>query len=193
LDEQQLSAQERSINFRVHALASSLFKGASQYYGAHYDVGLPEMRILSNLRREGQLAAHRVVELTAMDKGLVSRVLRNLSRRGLITSSAPRSDPRRRTSQLSRRGIDLVRRLQPEWRRREAIIQADLSNSEREVLAELLDRLFAASEALREDEARQLRPNSRTSARKPAASKADVRSVPRPRASQRPRQPLWPG
>jgi len=175
LDEQQ-SAKERSINFRIHALASSLFKGASQYYGVHFNVGLPEMRVLSNLSREGQLAAHRIVELTAMDKGLVSRVLRNLVRRGLITSSAPKSDPRRRTWQLSRRGVDLVKRLQPEWRRREAIIQADLSNSEREVLATLLDRLFVASENLREDETRQLRPASRAAVNKTAA-----KSLPRGR------------
>jgi DNA-binding MarR family transcriptional regulator len=149
--------EERSINFRVHALASSLFKGATQYYGANFKVSLPEMRILSSLGRDGELAAYRLVELTAMDKGLVSRVLRALVRRGLITSSAPKLDPRRRVWQLSRNGIELVKRLRPEWRRREAIIQADLSRSERAVLAKLLDRMFVASEKLRGEEALQLK------------------------------------
>ena len=92
-----------------------------------------------------------------MDKGLVSRVLRALVRRGLITSSAPKIDPRRRVWQLSRNGIELVKRLRPEWRRRESTIQAELSRSERAVLAKLLDRVFVASEKLRGEEALQLK------------------------------------
>lgn len=157
MDEQVPLQQERSINFRVHTLASSLFKGAMQYYVAHFGVGLPEMRILSNLSREGALAAHQIVALTAMDKALVSRVLTILDRRGYITASSSKTDPRRRIWALSRAGRDLVKRLQPEWRRREKIIQAGLSEPERAILADLLDRLCAASEKLRAEEAMALR------------------------------------
>ena len=85
MDAPQLSQQRKSINFRVHSLASSLFKGAMQYYGAHFGVGLPEMRVLSRLGSEGPLAAHQIVALTAMDKALVSRVLTALNRRGYAT------------------------------------------------------------------------------------------------------------
>jgi DNA-binding MarR family transcriptional regulator len=151
--EQRLSKRDKSINFRIHTLASSLSKGAMQYYGARFAVGLPEMRILSNLDSEGRLAAYQLVELTAMDKALVSRVLTTLSRRRYIISSAPKSDPRRRTWQLSRLGVDLVRELRPEWQRREAIIQAGLTNTDRKILAKLLDRMLAASEKLRTQEA----------------------------------------
>ena len=59
--------QSRSINFRLHTLASPLFKGATQYYGAHFGIGLPEMRVLSNLGSEGPLAAYQIVALTAME------------------------------------------------------------------------------------------------------------------------------
>jgi len=155
----------KSINFRLHTLASSLFKGATQYYGAHFGVGLPEMRVLSNLGSEGPLAAYQIVTLTAMDKALVSRVLTTLSRRGYLASSASKSDPRRRTWRLSKSGETLMDRLRPEWQRREAIIQAGLSRAEREVLGELLDRMLAASESLRAKEAEALaaaRPGRRT-------------------------------
>jgi DNA-binding MarR family transcriptional regulator len=124
-----------------------------QYYGTHFDIGLPEMRVLSNLGSEGPLAAHRIVELTAMDKALVSRVLTTLSHRAYITSSPSKSDPRRRTWRLSRAGQELVKRLQPEWKRRESIIQSGLSAAERVLLAELLDRMLIASEELRAEEA----------------------------------------
>lgn len=155
------SQQQKSINFRIHTLASSLFKGAMQYYGTHFGVGLPEMRVLSNLGSEGPLAAHRIVDLTAMDKALVSRVLTTLGRRGYITSSSPESDPRRRTWRLSRSGQELVKRLQPEWKRRESIIQGGLSKAERTMLADLLDRMLAASEELRAEEAAQAQATPR--------------------------------
>lgn len=143
----------KSINFRVYALASSLFKGATQYYTPRFGIGLPEMRIISNLDSEGPLAAYQIVALTVMDKGLVSRVLTALQRRRLVTSSAPKTDPRRRTWRLTASGQDLVDQLRPEWRRREAILQACLSLSERTMLLEFLERLFVASEKLRGKEA----------------------------------------
>jgi DNA-binding MarR family transcriptional regulator len=149
--------QPKSINFRVHSLASSLLKGAMQYYGAQFGVGLPEMRVLSSLGSEGPLAAHQIIALTAMDKALVSRVLTMLNRRGLATSSSPGSDPRRRTWALTCAGGDLLRRLRPEWKRREAIIQAGLSDAEQRLLADMLERMLAASERLRAAEAGQLR------------------------------------
>jgi len=157
VDEPRLSQEQKSINFRVHTLASSLFKGATQYYGAHFGVGLPEMRVLSNLGSEGPLAAHQIVALTAMDKALVSRVLTTLSRRRYVTSASPKTDPRRRTWELTRAGQDLVRQLRPEWKRREAIIQAGLSETERHLLADMLERMLVASERLRAEETARLR------------------------------------
>jgi DNA-binding MarR family transcriptional regulator len=148
--------RNRSINFRLHTLASSLFKGATQYYGAHFGIGLPEMRVLSNLGSEGPLAAYQIVTLTAMDKALVSRVLTTLRRRGYVGSSSPKTDPRRRTWRLSKAGQDLVEQLRPEWKRREAIIQGGLSKAEQTVFVDLLDRLLTASEKLRAEEAEQL-------------------------------------
>jgi DNA-binding MarR family transcriptional regulator len=171
LGEPRRSQQQKSINFRIHTLASSLFKGAMQYYGTHFGVGLPEMRVLSNLGSEGPLAAHRIVDLTAMDKALVSRVLTSLGRRGYITSSSPESDPRRRTWRLSRSGQDLVKRLQPEWKRRESIIQGGLSKAERAVLGDLLDRMLIASEELRAKEVVQAEAAPR---RKAASSRGKV-------------------
>jgi DNA-binding MarR family transcriptional regulator len=157
VEQPRVTQEQKSINFRVHTLASSLFKGATQYYGVRFGVGLPEMRVLSNLGSEGPLAAHQIVALTAMDKALVSRVLTTLGRRRYVTSSSPKTDPRRRTWDLTSTGRDLVRQLRPEWKRREAIIQAGLSESERSLLAEMLERMLVASEKLRAEETDALR------------------------------------
>jgi len=87
-----------------------------------------------------------------------------------VASSAPKSDPRRRTWQLTRSGQELVDRLRPEWRRREAIIQACLSEVERGVLLDLLERLFVASEVLRTEEGVALHVQQKNATR-PAAPK----------------------
>jgi DNA-binding MarR family transcriptional regulator len=161
-----------SINFHLHTLASSLFKGSTRYYGAKFGIGLPEMRILSNLGREGRLPAHQLVALTAMDKAIVSRVLAALGRRGHVSHSEAAGDLRRRTWQLTPSGQRLVDRLRPEWQRREAIIQADLAPQERELLVDMLIRMFKASERLREVESQQLAEPRRDS---PMASSASDR------------------
>jgi DNA-binding MarR family transcriptional regulator len=148
---------KHSVNYHVHALASSLFKGATQFYMARFGVGLPEMRLLSTLSSEGPLAGHQLVALTAMDKALVSRVLATLARRTYVKGSPPDADARRRVWSLTRSGEQLVKRLQPQWRQREAIIQADLSAAERKLLIDMMQRMFSASEALRAEEAQQLK------------------------------------
>jgi DNA-binding MarR family transcriptional regulator len=169
------SRERKSINFRVHALASSLFKGAQQYYGTRFGVGIPEMRILSNLDSEGPLTASHLVTLTAMDKGLLSRILVALLDRKLLQAVAPASDPRRRTWSLSRSGKRLVETLRPIWKRREAIIQAGLTRVEQDQLEQMLERLFLASEALREAEAQELR-KTRLHKTRPRAPRARAKS-----------------
>lgn len=148
---------KHSVNYHVHALASSLFKGATQFYMARFGVGMPEMRLLSTLSSEGPLAGYQLVALTAMDKALVSRVLATLARRTYVKGSPPDADARRRVWSLTRSGEQLVKRLQPQWRQREAIIQADLSAAERKLLVDMMQRMFSASEALRAEEAQQLK------------------------------------
>jgi DNA-binding MarR family transcriptional regulator len=161
-----------SINFHLHTLASSLFKGATRYYTARFGVGLPEMRILSHLGSKGALPAYSLVELTAMDKAIVSRILATLARRLYIAPTAPNGDPRRRIWELTKSGRELVSSLRPVWRDREAMIQAGLSEEEQGQLVSMLKRMFEASERLRETEAVEL---SQQRHRKPA-----VNSVPLP-------------
>ena len=153
---------DRSTSICTRALASSLFKGATRYYVTRFRVGVPEMRMLSNLGREGPLAAHQFVALTAMDKAIVSRVLAALARRSYIAPFSSETDPRRRIWQIAASGNKLVNRLRPVWRKREAIIQADLSPDEQAHLISMLQRMFEASERLRDQEAREVARDSRS-------------------------------
>ncbi len=169
--------EQRSINFRVHALDSSLYRNARQYYGALFGLGVPEMRILSNLDAEGPLAASQLVALTVMDKGLLSRILTTLHKRGSIVPT-PSSSPRRPVWTLSAAGHELVDRLRPLWREREAMIQAVLTPAEQAAMKDMLDRLFVASETLRIEEARTL-------PQRPAHEFPSDERAPKPRARRK--------
>lgn len=138
----------RSINNWVHALAASLAKGAMRYYSAEFGVKLPEMRILSAIAQNGPIAARDLVGITAMDKALISRVLSKLSSDGFISQKNEGDRIRLLRWYLTEEGKDLVARLRPEWEKREDIIQADLSSDERQMLKDMLRRMFEASERL---------------------------------------------
>jgi DNA-binding MarR family transcriptional regulator len=161
-----VSPYEKSINYNIYTLASSLFKGATQFYVAQFGVGQPEMRVLSTLGSHGAMPAYQLVALTAMDKALVSRVLAALARRTYVRAAAPEADARRRVWELTQSGHALVARLQPLWKQREAIIQADLSPEEQKLLVNMLQRMLRASEALRAKEAEQLKAQKKSASRK---------------------------
>jgi len=163
-----LHRRNDSINYRVYALASSLSKGAMRFYLAKFGLALPEMRLLSTLGSHRRLSSLEFVKLTAMDKGLVSRVLSGLAKRGCVEQVLSAAGSGRRVWTLSKTGAALVARLRPVWKERESRLQADLSPQEHELLLRLLDRLFDASEKLRAEEAKTLSKTlSRTLPRAP--------------------------
>lgn len=155
-----MQRRRQSINYWIHALSSSLAKGAMQYYGRKFGLRLPEMRILSTLGSRGPLAARDLVTWTAMDKAMVSRVLSGLAADGYVVQSDSESRARMRPWALSPLGAELVERLRPEWQAREARLQKDLSAEEREQLVDMLERLFWASEKLAGEDGHALRRES---------------------------------
>jgi DNA-binding MarR family transcriptional regulator len=165
-----LHHENQSINYRVYALASSLSKGAMRFYLATFGLALPQMRLLSTLGSRRRLSSLELVKLTAMDKGLVSRVLNGLGQRGWVEQVPLARSSNRRVWRLTRTGAALVARLQPVWRERESRLQSDLTPQEHELLLRLLERLFQASERLRAEEAKALPRASRKSVQRRALS-----------------------
>jgi DNA-binding MarR family transcriptional regulator len=158
-----LQRENRSINYRIYALASSLSKGAMRFYLAKFGLALPEMRLLSTLGSRRRLSSLELVQLTAMDKGLVSRVLNRLVESGWVEHIPSEISSNRRVWKLSRSGAALVARLQPVWQERESRLQSDLTAQEHKLMLRLLERLFQASEKLRAEEAKTLPRTSRRS------------------------------
>src|SRR5215510_5847313 len=103
-----LQRRNDSINYRVYALASSLSKGAMRFYLAKFGLALPEMRLLSTLGSHRRLSSLDLVKLTAMDKGLISRVLKGLAARGWVAQVPSAIGSGRHVWKLTRTGTALV-------------------------------------------------------------------------------------
>lgn len=148
--------RRQSINYWIHALASSLAKGSMRFYVIKFGFRLPEIRLISNLGSLGPLSAAEIGSVTAMDKGLISRSLSALSGRGYVEIEPAQVGAPPRRWRLTKSGDGFVSKLQPIWLRREGQAQGVLSPSERTQLVDMLERLFHASEDMRAEEGRAL-------------------------------------
>jgi DNA-binding MarR family transcriptional regulator len=84
------------VPFYVRAIANRLAQAASREYKAKFGIGLNEWSCLGALARWTDISAARICEISGFDKALVSRSLRALESKGLITSrSAPNGSHKR--------------------------------------------------------------------------------------------------
>lgn len=116
------------------------------------DFSLSESRILFELaQRRGMTASDFVREL-GMDAGYVSRILKSLRQRGLITARASAADARQSLLALSPQGRKAFKALDQGSRRQVASLIEDLTASQKKELAshmQKLERLLARPAAPR--------------------------------------------
>ncbi len=145
-----------SALYRIHKLARSLTKGTTKYFMAHFDLSVPEIRVLSVISSYSPLSSSVVVDIAAMDKALVSRALDKLLKRGLVAVSADPTDQRKYIWSLTAVGKDVTDRIHAARVRRQARLFACISADEHAALQSILDRLFQSSEAANKADAASL-------------------------------------
>lgn len=143
-----------NLIFKVNRLASSYFKGAARYYQRHFDMGIPEIRLLNIVGHYEPLGSSDVVEQSSMDKAMVSRALATLLRRGYVRRAKDGGDSRRVVLTMTDAGRAVWKRILHAKRLRHQQSLAGLSADEARLVYELLDRLYVAAEAMRHEELR---------------------------------------
>jgi DNA-binding MarR family transcriptional regulator len=132
---------DRSILFLTTAFANKLSKGASRRLKAALGIGLMEWRVMANLGAEPGLSAGRIVEISGVDKSVVSRAVGELERQGLITASS--DDRPGRPLRLTAKGQALHDRGVLRANEREEQLLEGFSPAERAGLIDSLKRLIA--------------------------------------------------
>lgn len=130
------------LTTRLSALMSSLRRRVTMPYAKAFGLSIAEWRILSLIAHAGLLPFGDVVVQSTSDKAQVSRVVRLLEKRGLVTTQ-PGSDAskKRIDCAITSAGMELHDKLIVVARRRQAELIRSLDQHEREMLFATLEKL----------------------------------------------------
>ncbi|WP_336486067.1 MarR family winged helix-turn-helix transcriptional regulator [Methylobacterium nigriterrae] len=123
-------------------LSNSLTRNASIFYRRHFGVGITDWRIMYRLASEPWVTAHHICNAAHLDKGVVSRSLAWMEKRGLVLVRGDETDARRRLVALSPAGLDLHDRITQVALERERNFLSQLSPSEVQTTVHLLQKLI---------------------------------------------------
>jgi len=140
------------LTFRLTRLSNALRTNLTKRYLEEFDLSLPEWRLLALVTRFSPLRFSELTSRSSMDKGQVSRTLRQLDKRGLIKMKVVKNRGSRSTEALAApvvvavtaAGKTLHKEVLPVARKRQVEFLMTLTESERVALYATLDKLFVA-------------------------------------------------
>jgi DNA-binding MarR family transcriptional regulator len=142
-----MAADREDIDFDTYIpalisqLANRLVTSASALYRESFGLGVMEWRILAILIRQPGLSAREVGAIVGLDKGPISRALRELEKKDLVQIVFAAKGNRHALT-LTAAGKKAYRASLPVARERESRLLQDFSSAEREQLTKFLKRLI---------------------------------------------------
>lgn len=141
-------ALESFLPYRLSVLSNTVSEGIASAYRDQHGLSVTEWRVLAILGRFAGITASEITARGAMDKVTVSRAVRRLEDKGLVTRTARSDDRRRMALELTRMGVRLFNAVVPEALAYEQRLLAALTSDEQARFAGLLDKLLAAARRL---------------------------------------------
>ncbi|WP_417491280.1 MarR family winged helix-turn-helix transcriptional regulator [Maricaulis sp.] len=140
------------LPYRLAIASNQVSSMVAQAYQSRFGITIWEWRVIAILGEGRPLTAQALCDVTAMDKVSVSRAVRALADRGLISRSHNVADRRSRLLALTASGQAVYAEIAPVALAAERDLLAGLSPGDVAQLADLLDRL--------RDRARELKSRS---------------------------------
>src|SRR4051794_26616000 len=137
--------RDRYLPYYLGVIANALSSSASQVYLREFGIGVNDWRVVSHLGMEPGCTAQTISNVLQVDKSVVSRSVKTLVDRGLVTVE---STPGFRRLYLTRAGAALHKEIVPVALQREHLLTAGLEPGEVDQLLALLRRLHANLPAL---------------------------------------------
>lgn len=141
-------ALERFLPYRLSVLTNTVSRALARVYQDRFGLSIPQWRVMAALGRFPGLSANEVAEKTAMDKVTVSRAVSGMLDRDLLTRETDSTDRRRASLRLSPAGTAIYAEIVPVARDYERRLAGVLSETEKEALDSLLDKLTERSHDL---------------------------------------------
>jgi DNA-binding MarR family transcriptional regulator len=145
---------EHTLSFRHSPLVLLAFAGnryarvSSRMFKNKSNFGIMVWRLLVMLARYPGTPVSVASKTTGIDKAAISRTLAHMQKDGLVETSAPPSDPRRKSWNLTSKGYNLHRKMLPTSLDLHRGLLADMSDKEISELQRLLTKLLDNLEKL---------------------------------------------
>lgn len=79
-----------------------------------YNVSIPEWKLLGQLHEHGKMRLTVLAEYLSYDPPMVTKLAKNLEKKGLIERSADSTDERAKVISITSEGVKIVKRIEPE-------------------------------------------------------------------------------
>lgn len=137
------------LPYRLSLLTNTVSQGIAAAYRDRYGISVTEWRILAVLGQFPGLTASEVMERTAMDKVSVSRAVKAMMEKGLLTRTTDIEDRRRRQLTLTEgKGQNVLEEIIPKARVFEKRLVEALDLSEIEFLNAIIEKLQNQAEKI---------------------------------------------
>ncbi|MFJ8750410.1 MarR family winged helix-turn-helix transcriptional regulator [Streptomyces sp. NPDC102441] len=127
------------LSYRLSRTSSALSRSAALRYRREFDVSLGEWRTIALIAADPTLTLNRLARRAGLDKAQMSRVVRGLVERGLV--SRTEGVGRSRQLALTGAGVEVYRGLIGAANERDEAFSALLSGEEARVLGRALEKL----------------------------------------------------
>jgi len=133
---------EDFLSVPIVRIAAHLKRFPSAYAGL-VGLTLPQWRLLSTVAHHRSIPLKQLAEISASDKALVSRTVKEMSGMGLVSTASMNSGDRSLVCRITPKGAKLVDKVIPLARERHARLLLALSKEERVRLYDILQKLQA--------------------------------------------------
>ncbi len=134
------------LTYRLVRLQSRLNVQASRYLAEHAGITLTDWRIIAMIDSLDNTTLTYLNRETGLDKGQLSRKLRSLTSRGLVSSQQDNQDSRVQHLTLTAEGKSIVDAMLPRMRARQRFLTGTLTEDELSALHRSIDKLERAAE-----------------------------------------------
>lgn len=134
--------------YRVRVFYQAVSSSVSDIYEPLFGLSVSEWRTMAVLGPHQALSAGEIVERSSMDKVTVSRAIKKLRAAGLLKRDIDGDDRRRAVLRLTAKGVATHRDLVPLVLAREEALLEGFSDSERDALLRMMERVRRNAAAL---------------------------------------------
>ncbi|MEZ7276093.1 MarR family winged helix-turn-helix transcriptional regulator [Pseudoalteromonas sp. 68 DY56-GL68] len=140
-DKQPTLDLQKFLPYSLTNIAVQMSDQFSELYQQQFDLTVPQWRVIANLAQYGQCSSKALCDMAQMDKSTVSRAVKSLLARELLTAQPDPIDKRANLLMLSKKGACLHEQIVPEAIAWQAHLVSGLDNHELTQFFNILTKL----------------------------------------------------